>query len=253
MNKQVTFIGAGPGDPELISVKGKRIIEQSDVIIYTGSLVNPALFDGLDDHVELYDSASMSLDEVIDRITVSVHENKMVARVHTGEPSLYGAIREQMIRLDALGISYEVVPGISSFAAAAAAVQREFTLPGVSQSLILTRMEGRTSVPELESIELFSKHQTSMAIFLSVQMIEKLVSRLLEGYPKDTPIAVIQRASWPDQKIVMGTLEDIAKKVKEANITKTAQILVGRFLTADFEESKLYDASFSHEYRRAKE
>lgn len=249
---KVYFIGAGPGDPELITLKGSKKIAEADIIIYAGSLVNKEVIEKRKKEAKVYNSASMTLDEVIEVMEEGINEGKLIARVHTGDPSIYGAIREQMDILEEKGIEYEVIPGVSSFVAAAAAIKKEFTLPSVSQTVILTRMEGRTPVPEKESIEELAKHRATMCLFLSVHMIQKLVDRLLTSYPLNTPIAVIQKASWKDQKIVMGTLEDIAVKVKDAGITKTAQILVGDFLGDEYELSKLYDKSFSHEYRKAK-
>lgn len=249
----VYFIGAGPGDPELITVKGKRLIEESDVIIYAGSLVNPEVLAGAKPDAEIYNSATMTLPEVIEVMKKAEAEGKQVARVHTGDPSIYGAHREQMVRLDELGISYEVIPGVSSFLAAAAALKREYTLPEVSQTVILTRMEGRTPVPEREQIEALASHQATMAIFLSVGQLDQLTKRLIEGgYPEVTQAAVVYKASWPDQKIVRGTLADIDRKVKKAGIRKTALVLVGRFLGDDFALSKLYDENFTHEFREAK-
>lgn len=249
----IHFIGAGPGDPDLITVKGRRLIQEADVIIYAGSLVNPHVLDVAKPEAEIYDSAGMTLPEVISVMEQSVSEGKQVVRVHTGDPSVYGAHREQMAELDKRGISYDVIPGVSSFQAAAAALRREYTLPGVSQTVILTRMEGRTAVPEREQIEMLAAHQTTMVIFLSVGQIEELVIRLQDGgYPQDTPAAVVYKASWEDEKIVVGTLADIAAKVREAGIRKTALVTVGRFLGDSFELSKLYDASFTHEYRQAK-
>ncbi|TCO79494.1 precorrin-4 C(11)-methyltransferase [Marinisporobacter balticus] len=248
----VYFIGAGPGDPDLITVKGKKMVEQADVIIYAGSLVNKQIIDCRRADAVVYNSASMTLEEVIEVIEKAEKEKKMVARVHTGDPSIYGAIREQIDILEEKGIAYKVIPGVSSFVGAAAAINKEFTLPGVTQTVILTRMEGRTPVPEKESLESLAKHRASMCIFLSVHMIEDVVKRLLTHYDLKTPIAVIQKATWEDQKIVMGTLEDIAEKVKASEINKTAQILVGDFLGNEYELSKLYDKNFSHEYRAAK-
>ncbi len=249
---KVYFIGAGSGDPELITIKGAKRIAQADIIIYAGSLVNKEVIANRKESAEVYNSASMTLDEVIAVMGRGIKEGKLIARVHTGDPSIYGAIREQMDMLDEREIEYEVIPGVSSFVAAAAAIKKEFTLPGVTQTVILTRMEGRTPVPEKESIEELAKHRATMCLFLSVHMIEKLVERLLTSYTINTPIAVIQKASWEDQKIVIGTLGDIAEKVKEEGITKTAQILVGDFLGDKYELSKLYDKNFSHEYRKAK-
>lgn len=250
--KKVYFIGAGPGDPKLMTLRGKELVEAADVLIYAGSLVNKEVLQWRKESAEVHNSASMTLDEVIDVMDKGLNEDKVVVRVHTGDPSIYGAIREQIDRLETMGVESEVVPGVSSFVASAAAIKKEFTLPSVSQTVICTRLEGRTPVPEAEALEKLASHQASMAIFLSVQMIEKVVERLTVHYPVTTPVAVIQRATWEDQKIVMGTLENIADKVKEENITKTAQILVGDFLGDQYELSLLYDKSFSHEYRQAK-
>ncbi|MCT4617787.1 MAG: precorrin-4 C(11)-methyltransferase [Marinisporobacter sp.] len=248
----VYFIGAGPGDPDLITVKGKKIVEKADVIIYAGSLVNKEIIGCRKEEAAVYNSASMTLEEVIEVMEEAVKENKLVARVHTGDPSIYGAIREQIDILEEKGIDYKVIPGVSSFVGAAAAINKEFTLPGVTQTVILTRMEGRTPVPEKESLEKLASHQASMCIFLSVHMIEDVAKRLSTHYPLKTPIAVIQKATWEDQKVVIGTLENIAQKVKESGINKTAQILVGDFLGNEYEYSKLYDKTFSHEFRTAK-
>ena len=250
MNK-VFFVGAGPGDVELITVKGKRLIENADKIIYAGSLVNKELLKFSKKECIHLNSASMTLEDVIKEIIRSFNNDELVVRLHTGDPSIYGAIREQMDLLEKENIEFEVVPGVSSFVAAAASIKKEFTLPSVSQTVILTRVEGRTKVPKLEALEKLASHKASMAIFLSVQMIDKVVEKLMLHYSKDTKIAVIQKASWPDEEIVIGTLENISKKVNEKNITKTAQILVGDFLGDEYELSKLYDKSFSHEYRKA--
>jgi precorrin-4/cobalt-precorrin-4 C11-methyltransferase len=251
MKETVYLIGAGPGDPELMTLKGKRLIDAADVIIYAGSLVNSAVLADHKEGAQIYNSASMTLDDVIGVIIPAVEAGKKVVRVHTGDPSIYGAIREQMDRLEAADIPYEVVPGVSSFTASASVLKKEFTLPDVSQTVICTRLEGRTPVPEREQLESLAAHQASMAIFLSVQMIDEVAGRLMQHYRPDTPIAVVQRATWPDQKIVVGTLEDIAAKVSEAGINKTAQILVGDFLGDQYSLSKLYDPSFSHEFRTA--
>ncbi|MDO9493260.1 precorrin-4 C(11)-methyltransferase [Acetobacterium sp.] len=253
MMNTVYMVGAGPGDPELITVKGQRIVNEADIIIYAGSLVNKAIIAGHKADAEIFNSASMTLDDVIAVIKRGTAEGKKIARVHTGDPSIYGAIREQMDRLDELGIPFDVIPGVSSFVASAAALKKEFTLPDVSQTVILTRLEGRTPVPEKEKLEDLASHQASMCIFLSVQMIDDVVKRLMKHYAPTTPIAIIQRATWEDQKIVMGTLETIAQKVKDENITKTAQILVGDFLGDEYSLSKLYDPSFTHEYRQGVE
>lgn len=246
----VYFIGAGPGDVDLITVKGRDILTKADVVIYAGSLVNNKHLEFCKESTEIYNSASMNLDEVIDVIKKAEEENKLVVRLHTGEPSIYGAIKEQMDELDNFNITYKVIPGVSSFAAAASAIKKEFTLPNVSQTVILTRVEGRTPVPEKEDLENLAKIGASMAIFLSVSMIEKVVEKLKKGYGRNVPIAVIEKASWPDERIVVGTLDDIATKVKEANITRCAQILVGDFIDCEYDKSKLYDKNFSHMFRK---
>lgn len=247
--EKVYFIGAGPGDPELITMKGQRLVKEADIIIYAGSLVPKEVIDCHKEGSKIYNSATMTLEEVISVMKEGIFSGKKVARVHTGDPAIYGAHREQMDLLDEYGIEYEVIPGVSSFLASAAAIKKEFTLPNVSQTVICTRMEGRTPVPEKESLESLASHRASMAIFLSVHMIDQVVKILSTSYPMTTPVAVIQRASWPDQKIVLGTLETIEEKVKEAGINKTAQILVGDFLGNEYEKSKLYDKTFTHEFR----
>lgn len=250
MESKVYFIGAGPGDPDLITVKGRDILTKADVVIYAGSLVSKEHLDYCKEDIEVYNSASMTLKEVIEVIEKAHNENKSIVRLHTGDPSIYGAIKEQMDELDKLNICYEVVPGVSSFSAAAASIKKEFTLPGVSQTLILTRVEGRTPVPEKEDLEVLASRGASMALFLSVGMIDKVALKLKKGYGRNVPIAVIQRATWQDEKVVIGTLDDIAKKVKDANITKTAQILVGDFIDCKYDKSLLYDEKFTHEFRK---
>lgn len=248
---EVIFVGAGPGDPELITIKGQRAVEEADVIIYAGSLVNPAVLERRKPDCVVHNSAEMTLDQVVAVMEAAIAQGKQVARVHTGDPSLYGAIREQIDRLDAAGIPSRVIPGVSSFVASAAALRREFTLPEISQTVICTRLEGRTPVPEAEQLEKLASHQASMAIFLSVQMIDEVVARLCSHYSPDTPVAIVEKATWPDQRIIQGTLSDIADKVRGAGIRKTAQILVGRFLGDEYALSKLYDPSFTHEFRSA--
>lgn len=247
---EVVFIGAGPGDPDLITIKGKKAIDHADVIIYAGSLVNPEVLRGHKPMAEIYNSAALNLDEVLKIMCENVAKGRKVARVHTGDPSLYGAIQEQMDHLKKQEIPFSVIPGVSSFTAAASALKREFTLPDVTQTVILTRMEGRTPVPEKEKLRKLAAHRASMAIFLSVRMIDLVSEELIPVYGEETPVAVVQRASWPDEKIVTGCLKDIAHKVKEAGITKTAQILVGDFLKCEYSLSKLYDRTFTHEYRK---
>ncbi|KGN02579.1 cobalt-precorrin-4 C(11)-methyltransferase [Clostridium novyi A str. 4570] len=244
----VTFVGAGPGDVELITIKGRRAIEEADIVIYAGSLVAKEHLDFCKNGVQIYNSASMTLDEVID--VIKNNREKNIVRLHTGDPSIYGAIKEQMDELDKLNIDYLVIPGVSSFTAAASSIKKEFTLPSVTQTVILTRVEGRTPVPEKEKLEKLATIGASMAIFLSVSMIEKVVYSLKKGYKRNVPIAVIQRATWDDEKIVIGTLDDIAEKVKKENITKTAQILVGDFIDCEYEKSLLYDKNFSHMFRK---
>ncbi len=246
----VYFVGAGAGDPELLTIKGKRLIDNADVVIYAGSLVNPEVLKDVKKDCAVYDSAGMNLEEVIEVMKEAEAEGKTTVRVHTGDSSIYGAIREQLDALDKLNIEHEVVPGVSSFLAAAAAMQKEYTLPDVTQTVILTRMEGRTPVPERESIEELAKHRATMVLFLSVGMIDELVVKLKTSYPETTPVAVVYKASWPDQKIIYGTLSDIAAKVKEAGIKKTALVTVGDFLGNEYELSKLYDKTFTHEYRQ---
>lgn len=251
--EKVYFIGAGPGDPELITVKGQRIIKEADIIIYAGSLVPREVIDCHKDEALIYNSATMTLEEVMNVTIKGIKSGKKVARVHTGDPSIFGAHREQMDILDENNIEYEVIPGVSSFLAAAASLKKEYTLPDVSQTVICTRLSGRTKVPERESLESLASHQASMAIFLSVQMIDEVVKKLSVYYPEDTPIAIVQRASWKDEKKIIGTLKNISQLVKKENINKTAQILVGNFLGNNYSKSKLYDKTFTHEYRKGKE
>lgn len=246
----VHFIGAGPGDPELLTIKGKKLIDEADVIIYAGSLVNPAVLKDAKKSAAIYNSAGMTLEEVIGVIKEAEEQGKQAVRVHTGDPAIYGAHREQMDELDKLGIAYDVIPGVSSFLATAAALKKEYTLPGVSQTVILTRMEGRTPMPEKEKLADLAKHQATMIIFLSVGQMEELAKQLMTSYPPTTPVAVVYKASWEDQKIVTGNLTDIAQKVEEAGIKKTALTVVGDFLGDEYELSRLYDKHFTHEFRK---
>lgn len=249
----IQIVGAGPGDPELITVKGMNALKEADIVIYAGSLVNPKLLDYCKKDCVSQDSAGMNLDEVIAVMKEEYAKGKKIVRLHTGDPSIYGAIREQMDLLAGLDIPFAVIPGVSSFCAAAAALKKEYVLPEVSQTVILTRMEGRTPVPEKEDIRNLAKINATMIIFLSVHFIEELVERLKVGYPEDTPCAVVYKASWPEEKQVVGTLADIAEKVQAQGIGKTALITVGRFLGDEYALSKLYDKSFSHGYREAKD
>lgn len=246
---RVYFVGAGPGDPGLITVKGKKILEQADAVIYAGSLINQEVLNYCAPGCKLYNSAGMSLEEVTEIYKKEMDSDKVLVRLHSGEPSLYGAIKEQIDWLQEQRIQYEVVPGVSSFSAAAAALGAELTLPGISQTVVITRMAGRTPVPEGQEISALAEHKPTMCIFLSVHMIKDLVDELKKGYPENTPIAVVERASWPDEHIISGTLKDIAKKVKEAGIKKTAMIIIGSVLDGAYERSKLYDPEFSHGYR----
>ncbi|WP_163336738.1 precorrin-4 C(11)-methyltransferase [Desulfopila sp. IMCC35008] len=249
----IYFIGAGPGDVELITVKGRRLLDEADCIIYAGSLVNKELMDGC--KAELYDSAGMDLDEIIEVITDRHAKGEKIVRLHTGDPSIYGAIREQMQRLDSFDIEYYVVPGVTSAAGAAASLKAELTLPEVSQTVIITRQEGRTPVPEPERLRTLASHQATMMIFLSVSMIDKVTDELIEGgYPESTPVVVVEKATWKDEKIVRGTVADIGDKVRKQDIRKTAMICVGKvFAVGQIQaESKLYDRTFSHGTRLAR-
>ncbi len=249
----VSFVGAGPGDPELITVKGQRLLGEADVIIYAGSLVNPALLSLAKQGASIYNSASMTLDQVIEVMEKATERGQKTVRLHTGDPSIYGAIQEQMDALDKKGISYEVIPGVSSFLATAAALQREYTLPDVSQTVIITRLEGRTPVPEKEKLALLASHNATMCIFLSVHMIDSVMKELIDGgYQQDTPVAIVQKASWPDQKIFRGTVSTIGKIVTDAKIDRTAMIVVGRCLDSQYALSRLYAPEFGHMYRDAK-
>jgi precorrin-4/cobalt-precorrin-4 C11-methyltransferase len=248
---KVIFIGGGPGDPELLTLKAYNVIKKADVIIYAGSLVNKDVLNCAKDDCLIKNSASMNLDEILDLMDEAVKNGKLVARVHTGDPAIYGAIGEQMEGLKLREVDFEIIPGVSSFFAAAAALETELTLPEVSQTVIITRPEGRTPKPSTEAISKLAEHQATMCIFLGVQMIEDVVNDLLTHYKPETPVAVVQKASWSDEKIVRGTLNDIASKVEASGITKTAMIIVGNVLdTPNITPSKLYDKKFTHEYRK---
>lgn len=243
----IYFVGAGPGDPELITMKGHRLLKKADMIIYAGSLVNPQLLEGL--AAEIHNSATMNLEQIVDLMIAAHQQNKKVVRLHTGDPAIFGAIKEQMALLDRANIPYDVIPGVSSAAATAAALKAELTLPEVSQTVIITRQAGRTPVPEKEQLRLLAAHQATMLIFLSVGMIDTVMSELIAGgYPNTTPVAVVEKASWPEQKIVSGDISSIAAKVHNAKITKTAMIAVGRVFGQEELQaaSKLYDKEFSH-------
>lgn len=248
----IYFIGAGPGAPDLITLRGAELLRRAGLIVYAGSLVNPALLDYAPQGCEVYDSALMTLDEVMEKLLDGERRGLTTVRLHTGDPSLYGAIREQMDRLRAEGVEFSVVPGVSSFCAAAAAIPAEYTLPGVSQTLIISRMEGRTPVPAREGIRSLAAHGASMVLFLSSAMLKELASELIAGgYPPETPAALVYKASWPDERVLRGPLASIPAMAEEAGINKTALVLVGGFLGDDYDLSRLYDASFSHGCRRA--
>ena len=246
----IHFIGAGPGAADLITVRGARLLREADVIIYAGSLVNPALLENKKEDCAVYDSASMTLEDVIDVMKATEASGGTTVRLHTGAPSLYGAIREQMDRLDELEIAYDVTPGVSSFSGAAAALEAEYTLPEVSQSVIITRMAGRTPVPEREKLSKMASHGCTMVLFLSTGLLEDVERELMEGgYEPDTPAAIVYKATWPEQRVYRCTVSTLARTAKENQVTKTALITVGGFLGGQYERSKLYDPGFTHGYR----
>ena len=248
----IHFVGAGSGAPDLITIRGKNYLEQADVIIYAGSLVNPALLDYAKPGCEIFNSATMTLEEVISQMERAEKENKMTVRLHTGDPCLYGAIREQMDRLKELKINFDVCPGVSSFCGAAAALEAEYTLPNVSQSVIITRMAGRTPVPERESIRSFAAHGATMVIFLSTGLLRELSAELIAGgYAPDTPAAIVYKATWPDEKVMRCTVADLAETAERNRVRKTALIVVGHCLGSDYDLSRLYAADFSTEFREA--
>ena len=249
---KVYFIGAGPGDPELITIKGRKLIDNADVVIYAGSLVNAALLKGL--NAEIHDSAKMTLDEIVKIIRNAVSAGKTVVRLHTGDTSFYSAISEQIEEIRELNIGYEIIPGVSSAMAGAAILGQELTIPEISQTVIFTRIEGKTPVPETEKLSELARHRATIVIFLSVGMIEEVKSELLQGYSEDTPVVIIEKATWKEQKVVRGQLKDIVSLVKDAGIKKTALIYVGESLRASEKslgkESKLYHRDFKHGYRK---
>jgi len=248
----IHFVGAGPGAADLITMRGARLLQETDVIIYAGSLVNPALLEYAKPGCRIFNSAEMTLEEVIEEMKDAESKGLDTVRLHTGDASLYGAIREQMDLLDELGIGYEDIPGVSSFSGAAAALNAEYTLPSVSQSVVITRMAGRTPVPEKESIRSFAAHDCTMVIFLSTGLLEEVSAELMDGgYAADAPAAIVYKATWPEEKVVHCTVSTLAQAAKENNITKTALILVGGFLGDKYERSKLYDPGFTTEFRQA--
>ncbi|MDO5135428.1 MAG: precorrin-4 C(11)-methyltransferase [Eubacteriales bacterium] len=249
----VHFVGAGPGAPDLITVRGKEYLSQADVVIYAGSLVNPALLEYTKDVCTIYNSAKMTLEEVVSVMEKAEAAGKTTVRLHTGDPCLYGAIREQMDVLEEKGIAYDSCPGVSSFCGAASALDLEYTLPDISQSVIITRMEGRTPVPEKESIQSFAAHQATMVVFLSTGMLEELSRRLVEGgYREDTPAAIVYKATWEDEKTFRCTVGTLAETAKRNGVTKTALMIIGDVVAGTgYDRSKLYDPGFSTEFRPA--
>jgi len=249
---RVFIIGAGPGNPDLITVRGAELIARCPVVLYTGSLVPKEIIARASADALVLDSSSMTLEQIVQVLTDARDRDVDVARVHTGDPTIFGSTAEQMRRMDELNIPYEIVPGVSSFTAAAAALGRELTLPELSQTVILTRAEGRTPMPEREKLEELATHRATLCLFLSITLLRDVTASLIPSYGADCPVAIVHRASWPDQVIVRGTLADIRDKARAAGLKSQCMILVGHVLTAeDFANSKLYDPEFSHKFRRA--
>jgi precorrin-4/cobalt-precorrin-4 C11-methyltransferase len=249
---KVYIIGAGPGDPKLLTLRGAELIESCPVVLYTGSLVPKEIIARARPDACVLDSSGMTLDEIVSVMQKAFEAGNDVARVHTGDPMIFGSTAEQIRHLIELGIDYEIVPGVSSFTAAAAAVGRELTLPEVSQTIILTRAEGRTPMPDKEKLEELATHGATLALFLSITLLKRVAEMLSTSYGADCPAAVVHKASWPDQMIVRGTLGDIYQKVRDAKFNSTAIILVGRVLDcSNFANSRLYDPEFTHRFRRA--
>ena len=247
----VHFVGAGPGAPDLITRRGAALLQTADCIIYAGSLVNPALLGLAEPDCTICNSAEMTLEQVLAVMKENEAAHKITVRLHTGDPCLYGAIQEQMDALDARGVDYEVVPGVSSFCGAAAALRQEYTLPGISQSVVITRLSGRTPMPAGEGMRTMAESGSTMVIFLSIGLIDRVQDALLQGaYTAATPAAVVYKATWPEQKIVHCTVGTLAESTRAAGITKTALIVVGDFLAAQYDRSKLYDPAFTTEFRR---
>lgn len=249
---KVYFVGAGPGDPELLTIKAKRILEESDIVIYVGSLINRDILKFTRKETALHDSSTMELEEILKIYKEAKKAGRTVARIHSGDLSIYSALQEQLDWCEKEGIDSEIIPGISSFQAAAATLKQELTLPDVSQTLILTRISGRTEVPEKENLEDLARTKATMVIFLSIHEIERVVDQLAKGYGEDTPVAVVEKASWSEERKITGTLGNIAKKVKEAGIKRQALIFVGDVLRKAYQKSKLYDGDFEHGFRKRK-
>ncbi len=250
----VHFVGAGPGATDLITVRGAKLLQQADTVIYAGSLVNPELLQLCRSECRVYDSARLTLEEVLQIMADAEKQGHLTVRLHTGDPSVYGAIREQMDALDQMGIAYSVTPGVSSFCGAAAAAKAEYTLPGVSQTVILTRMEGRTPVPERERLKELASHGASMAIFLSAGMLDAVQAELLKGaYTDTTPAAIVYKATWPDERVLRCTVGTLAETGRRHSIRKTALVLVGDFLSGGYERSRLYAPEFTTAFRKGTE
>lgn len=249
---KVYFVGCGPGDPELLTVKAKKLIQKADVVVYSGSLI-PKEIIKLCKKAELHDAAKLVREEIFEILKSGAQKGKLVVRLHDGDPTIYGAIREQTDNLKKVGIEYEIIPGITSFLASAASLGSELTLPGVTQTIIVTRAESRTKVPKRERISALAKHKATMIFYLSVHLISDIVKEAIKGgYKKSTPVAAIYRASWKDEKIITGTLVDIAKKIREEKITRTAIIIIGDIVNPkSYEYSRLYDKTFTHGFRKA--
>ncbi len=246
----VYFIGAGPGDPELMTLKGKRLLGEAQVVVYAGSLIKKEVLDLARGDARFHDSAGMTLEEIMKVMVEAAREGKKVARLHSGDPSIYGALMEQIEVLEKEGIPYEIIPGVSSVVACAASLKRELTLPGVTQTVIITRLEGNTPVPASERLSDLARHRATMCILLSVARMERVVEELLKGYPEDTPVAVIHKATWEDEKVVEGSLKDIAEKVRREGIDRQAIIVVGEAIGREGDRSRLYHPDFRHGYRK---
>lgn len=250
---KVYFVGCGPGDPDLITIKAKKLIQKADLVVYSGSLIPPAILK-LCKKGKLHDAAKLVREEIFSLLKNSAKKNKLVVRLHDGDPTIYGAIKEQIDNLEKEGIKSEIIPGVTSFLASAAALGTQLTLPGVTQTIIITRAEKRTKVPKREKISELAKHKATMIFYLSVHLLSEIVKEAIAGgYSKSTPTAVVYRASWDDQKIILGTLQDITKKVWKEKITRTAIVIIGDVVKpTSYEYSRLYDKTFSHGYRKSK-
>ena len=250
---KVFFVGCGPGDPELITIKAKKLIQRADVVVFSGSLIPPAILK-LCKKGKLHNAAKLVREEIFNLLKNNAKKNKLVVRLHDGDPTIYGAIKEQIDNLEKEGIKSEIIPGVTSFLASAAALGIQLTLPGVTQTIIITRAEKRTKVPKREKISDLAKHKATMIFYLSVHLLSDIVKEVIAGgYPKSTPVAVVYRVSWDDQKVITGTLNDITKKVWDERITRTAIVIIGDVVKpTSYEYSRLYDKTFSHGYRKSK-